>query len=65
MPTTLSSMQPHMRSMPAVSASLGGTVDFEQVMELDMQYIREWSPLLDAKILLLTLPAVIRGNGAV
>ena len=41
------------------------TVDFEEVMELDMRYIREWSLLLDVKILLLTLPAVIRGKGAV
>jgi lipopolysaccharide/colanic/teichoic acid biosynthesis glycosyltransferase len=41
------------------------TLDFEEVMELDTQYIREWSLLLDAKILLLTLPAVVRGNGAV
>jgi lipopolysaccharide/colanic/teichoic acid biosynthesis glycosyltransferase len=41
------------------------TVDFEEVMALDTQYIREWSLLLDAKILLLTLPAVIRGRGAV
>jgi lipopolysaccharide/colanic/teichoic acid biosynthesis glycosyltransferase len=41
------------------------TVDFEEVIELDTQYIREWSLLLDAKILLLTLPAVIRGRGAV
>jgi lipopolysaccharide/colanic/teichoic acid biosynthesis glycosyltransferase len=41
------------------------TVDFEEVMALDTQYIREWSLLLDTKILLLTLPAVIRGRGAV
>jgi exopolysaccharide biosynthesis polyprenyl glycosylphosphotransferase len=41
------------------------TVDFEEVMALDTQYIREWSLLLDGKILLLTLPAVIRGRGAV
>jgi exopolysaccharide biosynthesis polyprenyl glycosylphosphotransferase len=40
------------------------TVDFEEVIALDAQYIREWSLLLDAKILLLTLPAVVRGRGA-
>ena len=40
------------------------TVDFEEVIALDAQYIREWSLLLDAKILLLTLPAVMRGRGA-
>ncbi|MEX2156145.1 MAG: exopolysaccharide biosynthesis polyprenyl glycosylphosphotransferase [Gemmatimonadales bacterium] len=42
----------------------GDTVDFEEVISLDAQYIREWSLLLDAKILALTLPAVIRGRGA-
>jgi len=41
------------------------TVDFEEVIALDAQYIREWSLLLDTKIVLLTLPAVIRGKGAV
>ena len=41
------------------------TVDFEEVIALDTQYIREWSLLLDTKIALLTLPAVIRGKGAV
>jgi lipopolysaccharide/colanic/teichoic acid biosynthesis glycosyltransferase len=41
------------------------TVDFEEVIALDSQYIREWSLLLDAKILLLTLPALIRGRGVV
>ncbi len=40
------------------------TVDFEEVITLDAQYIREWSLLLDLKILLLTIPAVIRGRGA-
>ena len=41
------------------------TVAFEEVIKLDMQYIREYSLWLDAKILLLTLPAVIRGRGHV
>ena len=41
------------------------TVDFEEVIALDGQYIREWSLLLDLKILLLTLPALIRGKGVV
>jgi len=40
------------------------TVDFEEVIAFDGQYIREWSLLFDAKILLLTLPAVVRGRGA-
>lgn len=40
-------------------------VNFEEVVELDTRYIREWSLLLDAKILLQTIPAVVRRNGAV
>jgi lipopolysaccharide/colanic/teichoic acid biosynthesis glycosyltransferase len=34
-------------------------------MELDMKYIDTWSFQLDLKILLLTIPAVLRGSGAV
>jgi exopolysaccharide biosynthesis polyprenyl glycosylphosphotransferase len=39
-------------------------VDFEEVVRLDTQYIREWSLLLDFEILLRTIPAVFRRNGA-
>ena len=38
--------------------------EFEQVVELDRAYIRQWSVLLDLKILLKTLPAVLRQDGA-
>jgi exopolysaccharide biosynthesis polyprenyl glycosylphosphotransferase len=38
---------------------------FEHWMKLDMKYIDEWSLQLDMKILLLTIPAVLRGSGAV
>ncbi len=41
------------------------TVDFEEVITFDGRYIREWSLLLDLKILLLTIPALIRGKGVV
>jgi len=40
-------------------------VDFDQVVELDTRYIREWSVALDLVILLKTIPAVLRRRGAV
>jgi exopolysaccharide biosynthesis polyprenyl glycosylphosphotransferase len=39
-------------------------VTFERWMELDMQYIDEWSLWLDIKILAKTVPVVIKGTGA-
>jgi len=41
------------------------SVPFERWMELDMQYIDKWSIWLDLKILARTIPAVLRGSGAV
>ena len=38
--------------------------DFDEWAALDMRYIRNWNLLLDLKILLLTIPAVLRGRGA-
>jgi exopolysaccharide biosynthesis polyprenyl glycosylphosphotransferase len=40
------------------------SIPFEKWMELDMQYIDKWSLWLDLKILLQTVPAVLRGTGA-
>jgi exopolysaccharide biosynthesis polyprenyl glycosylphosphotransferase len=37
---------------------------FDEWIKLDLQYIDEWSLALDFKILLQTIPAVLRGNGA-
>ncbi len=37
---------------------------FENWMELDMEYIDQWSLWLDFKILAQTVPAVLRGSGA-
>lgn len=39
-------------------------IPFDQWMELDLQYIDKWSLWLDLKILLQTVPAVLRGTGA-
>jgi exopolysaccharide biosynthesis polyprenyl glycosylphosphotransferase len=40
-------------------------VSFDQWMLLDLKYMDEWSLWLDLKILAKTVPAVIRGTGAV
>jgi exopolysaccharide biosynthesis polyprenyl glycosylphosphotransferase len=40
------------------------SIPFEKWMELDMQYIDTWSLWLDLKILMQTVPAVLRGTGA-
>ena len=37
---------------------------YKQRITLDCYYIRHWTPWLDIIILLRTLPAVIKGNGA-
>jgi exopolysaccharide biosynthesis polyprenyl glycosylphosphotransferase len=41
------------------------SIPFEKWMELDLQYIDKWSFWLDIQILLRTIPAVLRGVGAV
>jgi len=40
------------------------TLDFEDVIYLDRQYIEQWSFWLDVSILLRTVPAVLRRTGA-
>lgn len=40
------------------------TIAFAQWMMLDLEYIDNWSILLDAKLLLQTIPAVLSGRGA-
>jgi len=39
-------------------------ISFEEWMELDMEYIDNWSLWMDLKILLLTVPVVLKGSGA-
>jgi lipopolysaccharide/colanic/teichoic acid biosynthesis glycosyltransferase len=41
-----------------------GRVTFDEMVDLDISYVREHSFLLDLKLLILTIPAVIRGAGA-
>jgi exopolysaccharide biosynthesis polyprenyl glycosylphosphotransferase len=40
------------------------SIPFEQWMSLDLQYIDKWSFWLDVRILLKTVPAVLKGSGA-
>ena len=40
------------------------TIGFTEWVQLDLDYIDRWSLLLDMKILLRTLPAVLKGTGA-
>ncbi len=37
--------------------------DFDRWVELDLEYIRHWSPLLDVKIIVRTIPAALRSEG--
>jgi len=39
-------------------------IDFEHWMRLDLQYIDNWSILMDLRIIAKTLPAMIQGRGA-
>ena len=39
-------------------------LSFEEWLRLDLQYIEEWSLMLDLKILIRLVPAVIKGDGA-
>lgn len=39
-------------------------IDFDRWIELDLEYIDNWSPLLDVKILAKTIPVVLSGRGA-
>lgn len=56
------SMKPGLTCLWQISGR--NQVDFDRWMELDLQYIDTWSPMLDVKILLKTIPVVLTGRGA-
>jgi lipopolysaccharide/colanic/teichoic acid biosynthesis glycosyltransferase len=56
------SMKPGLTCLWQVSGR--NKIDFDRWMQLDLQYIDNWSPSLDLKILLRTIPAVLSGRGA-
>jgi exopolysaccharide biosynthesis polyprenyl glycosylphosphotransferase len=56
------SVRPGLTGLWQVSGRSG--LDFEDWIALDLNYIDSWSLVLDAQILLRTIPAVIRGTGA-
>jgi exopolysaccharide biosynthesis polyprenyl glycosylphosphotransferase len=56
------SMKPGLTCLWQISGR--NEVDFDRWMQLDLEYIDSWSPMLDFKILLKTIPAVLSGRGA-
>ncbi len=56
------SMKPGITCLWQVSGR--SDLDFDRWMELDLEYIDSWSPTLDFKILLKTVPAVLTRRGA-
>ncbi len=56
------SMKPGLTCLWQISGR--NNVDFDRWMQMDLQYIDNWSPALDLKILLRTIPAVLSGKGA-
>ena len=56
------SMSPGITGLWQVSGR--NDLDFDRWLALDLKYIDTWSPMLDLKILLKTVPAVLSGKGA-
>jgi lipopolysaccharide/colanic/teichoic acid biosynthesis glycosyltransferase len=56
------SMRPGLTCLWQISGR--NEVDFERWIELDLEYIDSWSPMLDLKILVRTVPVVLSGRGA-
>jgi len=57
------SMKPGLTCLWQISGR-NDIADFDRWMQLDLQYIDNWSPTLDFKILLRTIPVVLTGRGA-
>ncbi len=57
------SMKPGLTGLWQVSGR-ADLEDFDRWIRLDLAYIDQWSPWLDLKILLKTIPAVLSGRGA-
>jgi exopolysaccharide biosynthesis polyprenyl glycosylphosphotransferase len=57
------SVRPGMTCLWQVNGRSG--IGFEEWMKLDLTYIDQWSIWLDLQILIKTVPAVLRGSGAV
>ena len=55
-------MQPGLTCLWALEGR--SQLNFRRWMELDLEYIDHWSPMLDWKILLKTIPVVLLGRGA-
>jgi lipopolysaccharide/colanic/teichoic acid biosynthesis glycosyltransferase len=55
----------NVRGSMANPFSVCSGITFDQWMLLDLQYLDEWSLWLDFKILVKTVPAVLKGAGAV
>jgi lipopolysaccharide/colanic/teichoic acid biosynthesis glycosyltransferase len=55
-------MQPGLTCLWALEGR--SKLSFRRWMELDLQYIDNWSPALDLKIFLRTIPVVLLGRGA-
>ncbi|HEX6204021.1 MAG TPA: sugar transferase [Thermoanaerobaculia bacterium] len=56
------SMKPGLTCLWQISGR--NDVDFDRWMQLDLEYIDSWSPMLDLKILVKTIPVVLSGRGA-
>ena len=55
-------VKPGITGMWQVSGRSGTT--FDEYTRLDLYYVDNWSPLVDLEILLRTIPAVVRSDGA-